>query len=397
MIYALLTWLLILLFVSYYLSNRDLLAPAVVTSGIWVFMLCMFLVLRHSLPSLNQVLLSMFLWTTCFSFSELLMQSLRFGVSSIEDSSPSDRIRDIYFIISVLTYPLLLVFAYQAIKNGTTGMWAMDLRLAVINYNGGHYGGVYLILWKVAYAIELAYYSKRKRYRFFILLFLYVSMGVLMMSKAVFLELAMITIVILWHKRKIKVKHLLYSLVALLGVFLALHKIRHHQFSEGSENDFMVLYIIGHMSAFDTLDPCSALHFGENVFRIFYAVTYKLGLSPVEPVDTFLPWIQEPIQTNTYTGFYPFFVDFGQKGVALFALIYGSLFGWLYNKKSNDNGMLFVILYAFMFNGLVMQYVAELFLTNFAGYVYTIFFILLPFTFTMKGNGKLIADNNRFV
>ena len=83
MILFLLIWLVLLLFVSYLLSNRDLMAPAVVTSGIWIFMLLMFLILKHSLPPLNQVLLSIFLWATCFVFAALFVQSLRFSVSSI--------------------------------------------------------------------------------------------------------------------------------------------------------------------------------------------------------------------------------------------------------------------------------------------------------------------------
>ncbi len=395
MIFFLLIWLVLLLFVSYLLSNRDLMAPAVVTSGIWIFMLLMFLILKHSLPPLNQVLLSIFLWTTCFVFAALLVQSLRFSVSSLGEKVPSVRIRDIYFLLSVFTYPLLLMFAYHAIKNGETGIWALDLRKAVVDSEGGPYGGLYLILWKVAYAIELTYYSRKNRLRFYVLLFLYVSMGILLMSKAVFLELALITIIILWYKGKIKMRHLLYSLAALCVLFITLQKMRHHLSSaEGAKNDFFVLYIIGHMSAFDTLEPCSASNFGENVFRIFYAVPYKLGFSEIKPVDTLLPWIEEPINTNTYTGFYPFFVDFGQKGVALFALIFGSLFGWLYKKRKRGGGQFFIILYALLFNGLIMQYVAELFLTNFAAYAYSVLLVMLPFVFTIKGNDKLVTNNN---
>ncbi len=394
---ALLIWLLIMLFVGYMLSNKNIFAPSVLTSAVWIFMLLMFYYLEHDLPSLkNQVLLSIFLWTTGFVLSSLLIQSITFTKTKYTQNTPNKLIRDVYFILSVATFPLLLLFAFEAIKYGETGEWAIDLRNAAIGATERHaepYSGLYLILWKVAYAIELCYCTAKNRYRVYVLAFMYIAMGILLMSKAVFLEFAVITVVVLWFKGAIKIKFVLIVGAALFFCFIILQQLRHHLSSgENAKNDFLVLYVVGHLSAFDTLKPCSSTNLGENVFRIFYAIPYKLGMSSIPPIDPLLPWIKEPLRTNTYTCMYPFFVDFGYKGVFCFSLLYGTLFGWIYKKIERSKNLFFVLLYALMFNVVLMQYVAEILLTNFAIFVYIILFLVFPFVFTLKN--ETVDSNN---
>ena len=220
----------------------------------------------------------------------------------------------------------------EALQAGETGNWAMDLRLAAIGKTSTFkevYGGLYIIVWQVAYLIELFYYSKKNRYRVIILGLMLLSFGIGTMSKIVLLELLVKTVSILFFKNKVKVKHLVVALVVLLVAFVAMQSIRYNNSVKSfNRNGFLITYIVGNTSAFDTLEPNSSTHCGENVFRVYYAVNKKFGRSGIKPVDPILPFIHKPLETNTYTAMYPFFKDFGYWGVGVFALLYGFLGGY---------------------------------------------------------------------
>lgn len=141
------------------------------------------------------------------------------------------------------------------------------------------------------------------------------------------------------------------------------------------------IYLLGNMSSFDTLAPCSAHHFGENTFRFLYAIPYKLGISDLEPVDTILPWINYPVITNTYTGMYPFYVDFGVVGVILFAVILGAIYGWTF-KKAQCGSNFNILIYAVFSHIIITQYVADMFFTNISGFLKLILLLLGPFYVT---------------
>jgi oligosaccharide repeat unit polymerase len=164
-------------------------------------------------------------------------------------------------------------------------------------------------------------------------------------------------------------------------VLLALHAIRQSQNLNGDYSAFLVeQYVLRNLVAFDTLQPFSSEHWGENVFRIFYAVSNRLGISSVEPVDTILPWIYKPVCTNTYTCMYPFFKDFGYWGIALFAPVLGGLTGWVY-KRRQQGDVFFSMLYAYFSTMLVFEFDGELFFTNLAGNIKFILLLSLPFLF----------------
>lgn len=178
-------------------------------------------------------------------------------------------------------------------------------------------------------------------------------------------------------------KHILIGLSILLVFFFGLQSVRQTvKFSDVHE-DFFVTYILSNMSAFDTLQPASAEHWGENTFRFIYAVAYKMGISNIEPVETILKWIYKPVLTNTYSGMYPFFVDFGYWGVLIFSLILGSLYGWAFRKAQMGNNF-HILLYAIFLNVIFMQYAAELLFTNLAGYFKLFIGLSIPFLFTKK-------------
>jgi oligosaccharide repeat unit polymerase len=113
-----------------------------------------------------------------------------------------------------------------------------------------------------------------------------------------------------------------------------------------------------------------------------------LGLSSIEPVDPILPWIQKPLQTNTYTGMYPFFKDFGIFGVALFSIVLGLVYGWFY-KKAKSLKTFSVLAYSYFVTVMISQYVGDMFVTNLTGHIKFLCVLVFPFVCTKYGVFKI--------
>lgn len=378
---GLLVILCVLLAVSYICSKQDIFSPGVLTAGIWLFCLSLFVVLPNHLPALQQqFLLCAGMWSGCFVLSSLSMQSLSYPNKKMQCSGT---VRELYFWISIACIPALLMFVYRAIAYGTTDSMAMNLRMATLGENtkvgDATYTPLYYTLWLATYLLYLTDAGKKQWKRTVILGCLTLLFGIATMSKAMILTVGIITLFILYKRGFISTGHILIGGAVVLAMMLVLQGIRQSMSmdKEQVENVFEQ-YILRGFCAFDTLRPCSSSHFGENVFRIFYAVPYKLGWSSIEPIDPILPWVYEPVATNTYTVMYPFFLDFGYAGVGVFAVVLGAGAGWLYTKSEQGNPF-YTILYAYFCVMLIMQYVQDNFFTNLAGHIKFILIVSLPY------------------
>lgn len=97
-----------------------------------------------------------------------------------------------------------------------------------------------------------------------------------------------------------------------------------------------------------------------------------------------------PEETNTYTNLYPFYVDFGAVGIAVFSVLYGLLYGFLY-KKSRTGGKLELILYSISLTFLLMEFIGEFVFTNLSQYLQYITFAAIPFLVGNRQNDQLPA------
>lgn len=370
-----------LLGLSYILSQKNIFSPGVITSAIWFVCLSLFFVLKHNLPPLSeQFIVSLSIWMTLLVLSSLFVQSLKF---TIRQREPSQLVRDIYYYISLLTFPFLLWFAYNAIRNGETGSWTMDLRLAAIGKsNDTHeaYTPFYFQLWNVSYLIELFYFSKKNRKRTVILGLLCLSGGLLTMAKITIMNLFITSFSLLFFKKVISTKYVIYGLSALLLTLILFQSLRYSvKVDEDKANNMLLTYAVSSMSAYETVKPESSTIFGDNVFRLFYAIGYKTHITSEKPVDPLLPFVTKPIFTNTYTGMYPFYKDFGYKGIIIFSIFLGLIYGYIF-RKSQKNDPYYLILYAYFCYVILMQYVADIFFTNLAGIIKFMILLYLPFS-----------------
>lgn len=376
-----------------YRCTKNIFAPAVFTNLIWFVCFAAFFIIPKNLPPLTiRFLGCITIWILSFTFFSLLMSKVRVK----KDNSPieaSKLIRDLYLVISVCSSPILLKFLFDVISHGPYDNFFISLRLAAVGYLppyftetfGSSYGGIYSIIWSVSYILEIAYFDKRHKFRFFLILLIVLAYGAITVSKAVFVDFFILSLVLLYVRGKVKLKVLSYVGVILLFLIFTLQSLRHGaDFSNIEERyEFITLYLNSSMYAFDVVEPMSSNHLGENVFRIFYHVVNKIGLSSIEPIDPLLPFIQTPIITNTYTIMYPFYKDFGVIAVFIFACLYGMLYGYLYKRYEFDkNNIWYLVSYVFMFKFLFYQYAAESILTNLYPFMITLILLYLPFAFS---------------
>ncbi len=378
----------IFLLLGFIVSKYNVIAPSVLTPLIWIAMLSFTHIFKHDLPPLtSQFYNGITIWVTAFCSASMLMQSLKY--SQTEHKASSTAI-DIYFIISVVSIIALFVFAIKAILSIDLDLpITTKLRMAAVGKAPQYgyskpYASIFVLFWQISYYFELYYYNRRRKARLLISILIYLAMTVILVSKAVIMQFFITTCAILFIKKKIRIKHILYGVGILSVLFIIFQFLRESDKLSGKAiNDFFVLYTIGHMYAFDTLQAASSAHFGENTFRLLYAIANSLHISSIPPINQMLPFIDKPLVTNTYTTLYPFFVDFGNKGIAIFGTLLGVLYGYMFKKQSYKSPLM-VILYAYCINIIVMQYVAEMTFTLLAGHLKFFIIASIPFLLSQK-------------
>ncbi len=367
-----------LLILSFVCSKQNIFSPGFLASGIWFVCLALFVILPHQLPPLSKQFISaLTIWLIFFTVSSLFMQSFAYKTTNIQ---PNTIIKDLYFWLSIASIPLLVSFAYTAIKTGTSGNWAWDLRSAAIGKDTDEaYTPFYFLIWTATYLLYLINITKKNWKRVVILGLLVLGFGIISMSKTLILNFFVLTVFILYIKKYITTRHILIGIAALFVLLIGIQSIRHAVKIDASETEnTLVLYILSSMSAFDTLTPLSSAHWGENTLRIIYAIPYKLGFSDIQPVNPILPWIYKPIATNTYTCMYPFFKDFGYWGISIFAIILGTFYGWVF-KRFQQGDIFFTLFFAYCCTLIVTQYNGDAFFTNLAGHTKFALLLYIPF------------------
>jgi oligosaccharide repeat unit polymerase len=245
-------------------------------------------------------------------------------------------------------------------------------------------------LWLVAYTIELLHFNKKRIWILIFLLFVNLSWAFLIMSKLAFLNTIVATLVVLFFKNIIKTKTILISLGVLFvffGYFQILRSSAVVKKRDELNYNFFTLYVLSGMPAFETIQPNSSEFFGQNTFRFFNAIAYKTGLSSKKAQSPILKFTSvakdNKVSTNVYTTLYPYFKDFGYKGIFYFALFTGIFYGYIFKKaKRRDNPM--IVTYSILVAALVTQFMNETTVTTISTLIQILILSHLPYWINKK-------------
>ena len=137
------------------------------------------------------------------------------------------------------------------------------------------------------------------------------------------------------------------------------------------------MYVMSGAVAYGRLRQSISDIFGMETLNTFYSYFNRwiLGEEYNETLG-FREFVKVPVLTNVYTIFCPFFCDYGQKGVAFFSLVMGTLSGWLY-ALSRGEQLLFKCLYTLIIGALIMQFFDEVFIVPLISYIHVTIVLVL--------------------
>lgn len=179
-----------------------------------------------------------------------------------------------------------------------------------------------------------------------------------------------IVIIIIFYYSSIKRKKITVAMtliVAFVSVFIFTIIRDSSFFSKNSALDYLFLYVLSPMPAFDRLLNGELSYFtggfGAQSLVFFYRFFAKI-FGTVVPPYSYPGFIEIPlssghIQTNVFTLLGPYFMDFGFWGSAVCAAIYAFIFGYAYKKMVIDYNKAFSIFFVFNIPYLLMQFFGD--------------------------------------
>ena len=185
---------------------------------------------------------------------------------------------------------------------------------------------------------------------------------------------------VLFERKVIKIQTIAVSSLLIIGLFYIFNLGRAGEGTDYQENetlmDFFAMYALSPPVAFCQLMPEVTPQFGTNTFETIYLFLDRLGVKDIIVKGKLQEFVFVPISTNVYTIFQPFYIDFGYKGIAFFAMIYGVITGWLYRlyRNGNSTGR---CLYTFFVQILILQFYQENIFLSLVFVIQLAFFVLL--------------------
>lgn len=376
---------------GWYIS-RDVFSPFVVQPGVWAALLLLYYVVQPDYyPIIHDFPIALALWCVGFFVAGYAtygllsrQQGLLLSQPAMGRQFPSQRTITMYLLIAVLLVPFMLIALIRyGLERGEVNLF-LYIRMAstVEDFDKPEFGVLEYLIPLILISLIFVFVYVRKRRLLVVALLVNVAAGFITMSKTSFFMMLVSVVFILHRQKRIHVRTIgLWMLCFLLfSVWFQYVRSFESQQETFSVGNMIALYTMSPCVAFDYYaEPVSADHFGEHVFRFFYAVMHALG-SDIEPAQNIMTFVGVPELTNTYTVLFPFYTDFGLGGVLFFGMVYGTFFTFLY-KRSQEGNNIYLVLYAYFLGNLVLQFVQENLFANFSLLLQSVFFIFLPYLF----------------
>lgn len=229
-------------------------------------------------------------------------------------------------------------------------------------------------------------YKKDNKFKLFLSAFILLVFCVFSTGRTFFILYLCLIFGILIIFKKLKKKHLIYGLssvvvlFATIGILLNKGGSTDNSLEEnisGIFESFMV-YFIGSLSAFDSFIHSNyANTYGENSFRFFYSMLYKIGVVETKPIDLVDQYASIPFETNVYTIYKIYFQDLGFLFMTIVVFSMALLHTFIYLKAINERKFLYTFLYSIMLYPLFMSFFQEQYLSLLPTWIYMISIVMV--------------------
>ena len=375
-----------ILFLIGYRACRSLLAPNVLNSGLWLLIIILYYVFPHNYYAIeNRFPLSILIWVICFDISALVAMYVTSSNQILQKYN-----KKVYQIEVILAVAGTLVIAIGSIRLALTSdyffLYLRSLSTGLdenIQADGNLLWGYFRSAMIIVYLAELVKGYNSSKTKIYLFLFLNILICFVTMAKSQLFIVLVSSIIVLKQKNIITNKQIGASLFVFSILSFLIQIARMGEGDDFSIGGFLSGYIISGSVAFDVFNPDEISQNGSNVFRFFEAILNRLGIieSSNETILSYTSIGRYAI-TNVYTILYPFYVDFGCAGVAIFGIIYGFLSGFLYKKSKYNDAAL--IMYALIASAIVFGFFGELLFTNLSTYIQYLLYVLMLYYLKVK-------------
>lgn len=344
----------------------DYFSPWVLTVFIWGFILGLYYALDTNLyPITEQFYYSLILWLpifcVCAFVTYVLTPADHQATTSAGGIDFNNSVFNFFFILSLIITPLYVYSVYQVVIMFGTEDLMNNLRMLAVRGGGQGFLNYSIVINQVLFIVALWAHPKVPTWKVVVLGIACLMNALAIMEKGSLLLLFVCILFVMFEKSIIKLRSILVSGVLVVVVFYFFNLARAVEGSDYQENetlmDFFIQYALSPPVAFCQLMQDVTPQFGANTFGSIYVFLSRFGADVV--VKTKLQeFVLVPVPTNVYTIFQPFFIDFGYRGVAFFAAVYGVASGYLYRLFRSRNSV-GTCLYTYLVYVLIMQFYQE--------------------------------------
>lgn len=367
----------------------DFFSPLTLTIAIWAIILGLYYALETDLyPITKQFYLCFIIWIPIF----LICTSVIYALSS--EQKPKTVAVDgidynkytfyFFFIVSLIITPLYVYRVIQIVTMFGTEDLMTNIRTLALYGEGQGILNYSVVINQALFVVALWAHPKVPTWQVVILGIACLMNSLAIMEKGSMFFVFVSSVFVLFEKKVIKIRSILLFSVILFIVFYLFNLGRAGEGSDYQKEetilDFFIMYVLSPPVAFCQLPEEVTPQFGTNTFEVIYLFLSRLGIGDFIVKDKLQEFVFVPVSTNVYTIFQPFFIDFGYRGIAVFAGIYGCIIGWIYRQYKNGNGV-GACLYTYAVYVLLLQFYQE---NVFYSLVFVLQFTFFIVLFTQK-------------
>ena len=359
-------------------------SPWFLTIAIWGLILGLYYLLDTDLyPITKQFYICFLLWLPIFCLCAIATYML----SSRSDYGMTTGGIDfnkslflLFFGISLIITPLYVYRVIQIVTMFGTEDLMTNVRTLTVYGEGQGILNYSAVINQALFVVALWAHPKIPIWQIVILGLACLMNSLAIMEKGMMFFVFVSTMFVLFEKKVIRIRTILTFSILILILFYIFNLGRAGEDSDYQKEetlfDFFTMYALSPPVAFCQLSPEVIPQFGTNTFETVYLFLQRFGADVVVK-DKLQEFVFVPVSTNVYTIFQPFFIDFGYRGVAFFAAVYGCLCGFLYRLFRNGNGA-GTCLYTYAVDVLLLQFYQEnVFLSMIFVLQFTFFIVLL--------------------
>ena len=359
-------------------------SPWFLTIAIWGLILGLYYLLDTDLyPITKQFYICFLLWLPIFCLCAIAtyMLSSRSDYGMTTGGIGFNKSLFIFFFcISLIITPLYVYRVIQIVTMFGTEDLMTNVRTLAVYGEGQGILNYSAVINQALFVVALWAHPKIPIWQIVILGLACLMNALAIMEKGTMFFVFVSTMFVLFEKKVIRIRTILTFSILIIILFYIFNLGRAGEDSDYQKEetlfDFFTMYALSPPVAFCQLSPEVIPQFGTNTFETVYLFLQRFGADVVVK-DKLQEFVFVPVSTNVYTIFQPFFIDFGYRGVAFFAAVYGCLCGFLYRLFRNGNGA-GTCLYTYAVDVLLLQFYQEnVFLSMIFVLQFTFFIVLL--------------------